>query len=89
MFFIHFLQYNKLSGNVFSNFQVGIGELANFAAYAFTPASVVTPLGALSILVTAVLASVFLNEELNLLGKVSKVAFLLSYKYLYYFYTYI
>lgn len=49
---------------------MGIGELANFAAYAFTPASVVTPLGALSILVTAVLASVFLNEELNLLGKI-------------------
>lgn len=59
---------------------MGIGELANFAAYAFAPASVVTPLGALSILVTAVLASVFLKEELNLLGKVSKAAFLLSYE---------
>ena len=28
-----------------------VGELANFAAYAYAPAVVVTPLGALSILV--------------------------------------
>lgn len=46
-----------------------MGEGANFAAYAFAPASLVTPLGALSVLVTAVLASKFLNERLNLLGK--------------------
>lgn len=48
---------------------MGIGEAANFAAYAFAPASLVTPLGALSVIVTAVLASKFLNEKLNLLGK--------------------
>lgn len=48
---------------------VGIGEAANFAAYAFAPASLVTPLGALSVIVTAVMASKFLNEKLNLLGK--------------------
>lgn len=30
---------------------MGVGELCNFAAYGFAPASVVTPLGALSILV--------------------------------------
>lgn len=48
---------------------VGIGEAANFAAYAFAPASMVTPLGALSVLVTSVMASKFLNEKLNLLGK--------------------
>lgn len=48
---------------------MGIGEAANFAAYAFAPASLVTPLGALSVLVTAVLSSHFLNERLNLLGK--------------------
>jgi hypothetical protein len=29
---------------------MAIGELCNFAAYGFAPASVVTPLGALSIL---------------------------------------
>lgn len=51
---------------------MGIGELANFAAYAFAPASVVTPLGALSVLVTAVLATKFLRERMNLLGKVTE-----------------
>jgi uncharacterized membrane protein len=49
---------------------VGVGEVANFTAYAFAPASLVTPLGALSVLVAAILASKFLNEKLNLLGKV-------------------
>ncbi|XP_012286314.1 magnesium transporter NIPA2 [Orussus abietinus] len=49
---------------------MGIGEAANFAAYAFAPASLVTPLGALSVLVAAILASKFLNEKLNLLGKI-------------------
>lgn len=48
---------------------VGVGEAANFAAYAFAPASLVTPLGALSVIVSAVMASKFLNEKLNLLGK--------------------
>lgn len=48
---------------------VGIGEAANFAAYAFAPASLVTPLGALSVLVTSIMASKFLKEKLNLLGK--------------------
>lgn len=32
-------------------FAVGAGEAANFAAYAFAPATLVTPLGALSVLV--------------------------------------
>ncbi|XP_014209926.1 magnesium transporter NIPA2 [Copidosoma floridanum] len=49
---------------------MGIGEAANFAAYAFSPATLVTPLGALSVLVSAILASKFLNEHLNLLGKI-------------------
>lgn len=48
---------------------VGLGEAANFAAYAFAPASLVTPLGALSVIISAVMASKFLNEKLNLLGK--------------------
>ena len=30
---------------------MGIGEIANFAAYAFAPAILVTPLGALSVLI--------------------------------------
>ncbi len=45
-----------------------VGEAANFAAYAFAPAILVTPLGALSILVTAVLAHLMLNEKLNVFG---------------------
>ncbi|XP_064808758.1 magnesium transporter NIPA2 isoform X1 [Oncorhynchus masou masou] len=45
------------------------GEGANFAAYAFAPATLVTPLGALSVLVSAVLSSYFLSERLNLHGK--------------------
>ncbi|CAH2276313.1 magnesium transporter NIPA4 [Pelobates cultripes] len=45
------------------------GEGANFAAYAFAPATIVTPLGALSVLISAVLSSYLLGERLNLLGK--------------------
>ncbi|XP_029439556.1 magnesium transporter NIPA4 isoform X1 [Rhinatrema bivittatum] len=48
---------------------MGGGEAANFAAYAFAPATVVTPLGALSVLIGAVLSSYLLGERLNLLGK--------------------
>jgi len=33
---------------------VGLGEAANFAAYAFAPATLVTPLGALSVLIRSV-----------------------------------
>uniref|UniRef100_A0A8C5U9F3 Uncharacterized protein n=1 Tax=Malurus cyaneus samueli TaxID=2593467 RepID=A0A8C5U9F3_9PASS len=48
---------------------VGGGEAANFAAYAFAPATIVTPLGALSVLISAILSSYLLGERLNLLGK--------------------
>ncbi|KAK9479326.1 magnesium transporter NIPA-domain-containing protein [Lipomyces japonicus] len=46
-----------------------IGEIANFAAYTFAPPILVTPLGALSVLIGAVLAAIFLKEELGVLGK--------------------
>ncbi|KAK3600023.1 hypothetical protein CHS0354_012693 [Potamilus streckersoni] len=46
------------------------GEFSNFAAYAFAPASLVTPLGALSVITCAILASRFLKERLNILGKI-------------------
>ena len=46
-----------------------LGEVANFAAYAFAPAILVTPLGALSVLIGAVLGSYFLEEDLGTLGK--------------------
>ncbi|KAL6720423.1 hypothetical protein ACLMJK_002345 [Lecanora helva] len=46
-----------------------LGEAANFAAYAFAPAILVTPLGALSVLIGAVLGAYFLKEDLGSLGK--------------------
>ncbi|PGH02804.1 hypothetical protein GX51_04416 [Blastomyces parvus] len=46
-----------------------LGEIANFAAYAFAPAILVTPLGALSVLIGAVLGAYFLGERLGILGK--------------------
>lgn len=46
-----------------------LGEVCNFAAYAFAPAILVTPLGALSVLIGAILGSYFLNELLGTLGK--------------------
>uniref|UniRef100_A0A0K0DFN8 Magnesium transporter NIPA2 n=1 Tax=Angiostrongylus cantonensis TaxID=6313 RepID=A0A0K0DFN8_ANGCA len=57
---------------------MGVGEACNFAAYAFAPASLVTPLGALSVLVTAVLSSHLLKERLNLLGKIGCAVCLLG-----------
>ncbi|KAH9790091.1 hypothetical protein WN944_009604 [Citrus x changshan-huyou] len=45
-----------------------VGEVANFVAYAFAPAVLVTPLGALSIIVSAVLAHFILHEKLPQLG---------------------
>ncbi|XP_027331515.1 probable magnesium transporter NIPA6 isoform X3 [Abrus precatorius] len=45
-----------------------VGEIANFVAYAFAPAVLVTPLGALSIIVSAVLADFILKEKLHNLG---------------------
>jgi hypothetical protein len=47
-----------------------LGEIFNFAAYAFAPAILVTPLGALSVLIGAVLGAYFLDEQLGLLGKI-------------------
>nr|CEG04448.1 unnamed protein product [Fusarium clavum] len=47
-----------------------IGEILNFVAYAFTDAILVTPLGALSVVIAAILSSIFLKERLSLVGKV-------------------
>ncbi|KAH6890365.1 magnesium transporter NIPA-domain-containing protein [Thelonectria olida] len=54
------------------------GEVCNFAAYAFAPAILVTPLGALSVLIGAVLGSYFLNEELGTLGKLGSAICLIG-----------
>ncbi|XP_060941229.1 magnesium transporter NIPA4 isoform X3 [Limanda limanda] len=48
---------------------MGAGEACNFVAYMFAPATLVTPLGALSVLISAVLSSYLLGEVLNVLGK--------------------
>lgn len=47
-----------------------LGEVFNFVAYAFADAVLVTPLGALSVVICAVLSSIFLKEKLTLFGKV-------------------
>lgn len=57
---------------------MGAGEAMNFAAYAFAPATVVTPLGALSVLISAILSSYLLQECLNLLGKLGCVLCILG-----------
>lgn len=44
------------------------GEASNFAAYAFAPAILVTPLGALSVLTGAIMGAFFLKERLGKLG---------------------
>lgn len=46
------------------------GEVFNFVAYAFAPAILVTPFGALAVVVSAILSSFFLNEQLTLFGKI-------------------
>ncbi|KAI5335880.1 PREDICTED: probable magnesium [Prunus dulcis] len=45
-----------------------VGEIANFVAYIYAPAGLVTPLGALSIIVSAVLAHFLLKEKLQKMG---------------------
>ena len=55
-----------------------VGEVCNFAAYAFAPAILVTPLGALSVLIGAVLGSYFLKEELGTLGKLGSAICLIG-----------
>ena len=47
-----------------------MGEICNFSAYAFQPAIVVAPLGALSVAVSAVLSSWLLKERLSFSGSV-------------------
>ncbi|KAJ7696248.1 magnesium transporter NIPA-domain-containing protein [Mycena rosella] len=47
-----------------------IPSVANFGAYTFAPPIMVTPLGALSVIVGAIFASFLLNEQLGHLGRV-------------------
>nr|XP_009781676.1 PREDICTED: probable magnesium transporter NIPA6 isoform X2 [Nicotiana sylvestris] len=47
-----------------------VWEVSNFVAYIYAPAVLVTPLGALSIIISAILAHFLLRERLQLLGVV-------------------
>lgn len=47
-----------------------IGEICNFVAYSFVDAILVTPLGALSVVITTILSAIFLKERLSFVGKV-------------------
>nr|CAB3264330.1 magnesium transporter NIPA2-like [Phallusia mammillata] len=49
---------------------MAVGEIINFVAYTIAPAILITPLGALRVIVSALLSSMFLNEKLNKLGKI-------------------
>ncbi|KAJ6365284.1 hypothetical protein OIU76_030123 [Salix suchowensis] len=51
-----------------------VGEIANFVAYVYAPAVLVTPLGALSIIISAVLAHFMLKERLQKMGVVGCVS---------------
>lgn len=55
-----------------------IGEVCNFAAYMFVDAILVTPLGALSVVVTTILSAIFLKEKLSFVGKMSCVLAILG-----------
>jgi magnesium transporter len=47
-----------------------VGEVCNLVAYAFVDAILVTPMGALSVVVTTILSAIFLKERLSFVGKV-------------------
>ncbi|KAH9624655.1 hypothetical protein KSS87_008774 [Heliosperma pusillum] len=55
-------------GSALPPYEVIVGEIANFVAYIYAPAALVTPLGALSIIVSAVLADCILDEKLKKMG---------------------
>lgn len=48
-----------------------LGEILNAVALAFTDAILVVPLGALAVVVTAILSAIFLKERLSIVGKVA------------------
>ncbi|CRG82943.1 Magnesium transporter NIPA2 [Talaromyces islandicus] len=54
------------------------GELMNTAAYAFAPAVLVTPMGAMSVLIGAILGAYFLHEHLNTVGRLGCATCLLG-----------
>ncbi|CCC07126.1 hypothetical protein SMACR_01150 [Sordaria macrospora] len=74
-------KYNEVAGEGYGYLKNGwwwagmtlmlIGEVLNFAAYMFVDAILVTPLGALSVVVATVGSAMVLKERLSMIGKVS------------------
>ncbi|CAL1610514.1 unnamed protein product [Knipowitschia caucasica] len=44
---------------------MGVGEMGNFAAYGFAPASLIAPLGCVSVIASAIISVVFLKETVR------------------------
>ncbi|KAI4718389.1 DUF803-domain-containing protein [Aureobasidium sp. EXF-10727] len=73
-------KYNEAAGEGYGYLKNGwwwcgmtlmiIGEICNFVAYAFVDAILVTPFGALSVVITTILSAIFLKERLSFVGKV-------------------
>ncbi|KAG9889956.1 DUF803-domain-containing protein, partial [Aureobasidium melanogenum] len=73
-------KYNETAGEGYGYLKNGwwwtgmilmiIGEVCNFVAYAFVDAILVTPFGALSVVITTILSAIFLKERLSFVGKV-------------------
>lgn len=55
-----------------------LGEGSNFLAYLFAPATLVAPLGALSMVVTCILSGRFLNERMDIVSKLGVVLAILG-----------
>ncbi|TFK88647.1 DUF803-domain-containing protein [Polyporus arcularius HHB13444] len=55
-----------------------LGELCNFGAYAFVEAIIVTPMGALSVVISSILSHFLLKEKLSLFGWISSFQCLLG-----------
>lgn len=60
----------QLSPKVFRPLLISSIEICNFAAYLFADAILVTPLGALSVVICAILSGIFLKERLSFVGKI-------------------
>lgn len=45
---------------------MGLGEMGNFLAYGFAPASMIAPLGSVAVISNTILASVYLGEPLTM-----------------------
>ncbi|KAH7120308.1 ichthyin [Dactylonectria estremocensis] len=74
----HHLSYLKSPVWWVGTIILAIGEIGNFTAYAFAPAILVTPLGAISVIVGAILGSYFLQETLGVLGRLGSTTCLMG-----------